>query len=330
MGRAGEATLRLLIAPIQNWLDDPLVTELCINRPGEVWVERRGDWQQHALPALDVRALDAIATLAAAMTSQDVGPDRPLCGTALPDGQRVQICRPPAVGPDLISLTIRRPSAFRPTLVALAGKGLFDGTVGRSIGDAPITRAWHANDVRGFLAAAVRARKNILICGATGSGKTTLARALIEEIPIGERLVTIEDTPEWDAVPHRNRVALFYSKGDQGAARVRSEDLLEASLRMRPDRVLMQELRDGAAFAYLRGVVAGHPGSITTLHAQSAAAAFDALRLMVRQHPAGATLGDPDVRELLSQTVDIVVHCERRGNAFTVDDLWWTGARHAA
>jgi len=111
---------------------------------------------------------------------------------------------------------------------------------------------------------------------------------------------------------------------------VRTEDLLEASLRMRPDRVLMQELRDGAAFAYLRGVVAGHPGSITTLHAQSTAGAFDALRLMVRQHPAGATLADADVRELLSQMVDIVVHCERCGNAFTVDGLWWKEAEDAA
>jgi type IV secretion system protein VirB11 len=125
-------------------------------------------------------------------------------------------------------------------------------------------------------------------------------------------------------------VALFYSKGDQGSARVRSEDLLEASLRMRPDRVLMQELRDGAAFAYLRGVVAGHPGSITTLHAQSAAGAFDALRLMVRQHPAGATLGDADVRELLLQMVDIVVHCERHSNTFNVTELWWKECHHAA
>ena len=330
MDRAGERTLRLLIAPIQAWLDDPLVTEICINRPGEVWVERRGDWRVHAVPALDVGILDAIATLAAAMTSQDVGPDRPLCATALPDGQRMQICRPPAVGPDLVSLTIRRPPSFRPTLTGLEGKGLFDAAAGRTGGDATIAGAWHARNVRAFLASAVLARRNILICGATSSGKTTLARALIEEIPPGERLITIEDTPEWDAIPHLNRVALFYSKGDQGVAQVRTEDLLEASLRMRPDRVLMQELRDGAAFAYLRGVVAGHPGSITTLHAQSTAGAFDALRLMVRQHPAGATLADADVRELLSQMVDIVVHCERCGNAFTVDGLWWKEAEDAA
>ena len=330
MARAGEQTLRLLIEPIQEWLNDPQVTEVCINRPGEAWVEQHGAWQQHDVTALDFRALDAIATLAAAMTNQDVGPGHPLCATALPDGQRLQVCRPPAVGPGLVSLTIRRPSSFRPTLTALQSKGLFNDTADRGIGEVSLAGAYHASDVRAFLSAAVVARKNILICGATGSGKTTLARALIEEIPAGERLITIEDTPEWDAIPHRNRVALFYSKGDQGSARVRSEDLLEASLRMRPDRVLMQELRDGAAFAYLRGVVAGHPGSITTLHAQSAEGAFDALRLMVRQNSAGATLHDADVRELLSQMVDIVVHCERRSDTFTVNELWWKESCHAA
>jgi type IV secretion system protein VirB11 len=330
MPRAGEKTLCLLIEPIQAWLDDPHVTEICINRPGEVWVERRGQWQLYPVPSLDFGTLDSIATLAAAMTNQDVGPDHPLCATALPDGERMQICRPPAVGSGLVSITIRRPSSFKPTLGILEGKGLFRQAACHEAQDATMADAYHAGDCQAFLSAAVLGRKNILLCGATGSGKTTLARALIEEIPSGERLITIEDTPEWEAIPQRNRVALFYSKGDQGSARVRSEDLLEASLRMRPDRVLMQELRDGAAFAYLRGVVAGHPGSITTLHAQSAAGAFDALRLMVRQHPAGATLADADIRALLSQMVDIVVHCERRGNAFRVSELWWKEARHAA
>jgi type IV secretion system protein VirB11 len=329
MLRAGEKTLRLLIEPIQTWLDDPYVTEVCINRPGEIWVERRGEWQLHPMPSLDFATLDSIATLGAAMTSQDVGPDHPLCATALPDGQRVQICRPPAVGPGLVSITIRRPSAFRPTLDFLASGGLFRLPTVHDGRDTCMAGDCQASDPHRFLSAAVRARKNILICGATGSGKTTLARALIEEIPNEERLITIEDTPEWEAIPQRNRVALFYSKGDQGSARVRSEDLLEASLRMRPDRVLMQELRDGAAFTYLRGVAAGHPGSITTLHAQSARGAFDALRLMVRQHPAGATLADADVRALLAQMIDIVVHCKRHGSTFSVGELWWREAPHA-
>ena len=318
--RPGETTLRRLLEPVAGALDDHETTEVCINRPDEYWVERAGVFERHIAPGLDFNRLDAIATLAAAMTSQDIGPDRPLCASVLPDGQRVQICRPPAVDHGLVSITIRRPSAFVPTLDLLAKGGLFNGAPERT---APHHAAgiYPSGSKDEFLAAAVKARRNILICGRTGSGKTTLGAAVARQIPADERLITIEDTPEWTRLPQRNRVALYYSKGDQGAARVRSEELLEASLRMRPDRVLMQELRDGAAFTYLRAVVAGHPGSITTCHAETAAGAFDALRLMVRQHPAGATLGDADVRALLRQMVHVVVHCEREGNRFYVTDI---------
>jgi type IV secretion system protein VirB11 len=318
--RPGEKTLRLLLEPIQPWLDDPCVTDLCINRPDEVWVERLGVWCCHSVP-LPFPTLDAIATLAAAMTAQDVGPDKPLCATMLPDGQRVQICRPPAVAPGLLTITIRRPASFHPTVARLADTGLFSVRPDHMalVDRLSATNGEHAQ----FLPAAVAAKKNILIAGATGSGKTTLARALIDAIPDDERLVTIEDTPEWEALPHRNRVALFYSKGDQGMARVTPGDLLVASLRLRPDRVLMQELRDGAAFYYLRGVVAGHPGSITTLHAGSAMGAFDALRLMIREDDAGGKLSDGDVRDILMSHIDVVVHCERHGTDFRVTDVYW-------
>jgi len=317
--RRGEKTLRLLLRPIQHWLDDSDVTELCINQPGELWIEKRGVWHNEPIP-LAFDDLDAIATLAAAITSQDVGPDQPLCATALPDGQRMQICREPAVAPGLVSITIRRPSSFVPTVPHLAKGGLFDPKPVRKARADQLAAAYGTHAA--FLPSAVEARKNIIIAGATGSGKTTLARALMDAIPKHERLVTIEDTPEW-TLTHSNRVSLYYSRGDQGVARVRSEDLLVASLRMRPDRVLMQELRDGAAFDYLRGVVAGHPGSITTLHAGSAAGAFDAIRLMIRQNAAGATLSDKDVHDLLRTHIDVVVHCQRDGNDFSVTEAYW-------
>ena len=127
--RPGERTLRLLLEPIARWLDDPCVTDICINRPGEVWVERLGIWHCEQVP-LDFVTLDSIATLAAAMTSQDVGPDKPLCATMLPDGQRVQLCRPPAVAPGLINVTIRLPASFNPTVRRLAEGGLFTAKSG--------------------------------------------------------------------------------------------------------------------------------------------------------------------------------------------------------
>ena len=327
MSRAGEHTLRLLLAPIAAFLSDPATTEVVINRAGEVGVERRGSWTWHDVPELTFDRLDGIATLSAAMSQQDVGPERPLCGSVLPDGQRVQVCRPPAVAAGTLSLTIRRPSSFTPTIAGLAAGGLFARTENARVRihplDAELAKLHRAKDWKAFFPLAVQAKKTIILSGDTGSGKTTMAKALVGAVPLHERLITIEDTAEFIGLPHRNLVGLFYSKGGQGLARVRSEDLIEAALRMRPDRVLMQELRDGAAFTFIRGIAAGHPGSITTCHASSAAGAFDALRLMVKQHDAGKHLADVDVRVLLHQLVDIVAHCRRDGSVFSIEEVFF-------
>lgn len=327
MTRPGENTLRLLLAPITLHLADPAATEIVINRPSEVGVERRAGWTWEDAPELTFQRLDAIATLCAAMSQQDVGPERPLCASVLPDGQRVQICRPPAVAAGTISLTIRRPSTFAPTIGSLAAGGLFSRTEAATWRvhplDAELIELQRAKDWERFFPLAVRAKKTVIVTGDTGSGKTTFAKALIQAIPLEERLITIEDTAEFIGLPHRNLVSLFYSKGDQGIARVRSEDLIEAALRMRPDRVLMQELRDGAAFTFMRSIAAGHPGSITTCHAGSAAGAFDALRLMVKQHDAGKHLADADVWALLHQLVDVVAHCRRDPRGFAIEEVYF-------
>ena len=147
-----------------------------------------------------------------------------------------------------------------------------------------------AGDYEAFMRLAVRGRKNILVSGPTGSGKTTWTKALIREIPSDERLVTIEDAQELVLDRHPNHVRLFYSKDDQGLARVTPKQLLECCLRMKPDRILLAELRAEEAFDYLRNVNSGHPGSITSVHAASAELAFEQLVLLVKQNPGGREL----------------------------------------
>ena len=319
------------LQPLRAALDAPGVTELVVNRPGEFAVEGDGGWRWTEVPKLTETWLRPLAIAAAAATRQDVTPERPVCSTALPSGERCQIVLPPAA--EHISLTFRRPSKLSLSLEDLHVQGFFEearGSARRARAPEPeLLRFFQAGDWRAFLARAVESRCNILVSGATGSGKTTLAKALVQRIPAHERIVTIEDTPEL-AVPHRNVVRLLYAKDGQGLADIGPKTLLESALRMRPDRILLQELRDASAFFYLRTANTGHPGSITTLHADTADLAFEQLILMVKESEAGRALSRDDIRALLHRLVDVVIQVRRSGGRFRVTDLWYEQLRRRA
>jgi type IV secretion system protein VirB11 len=172
----------------------------------------------------------------------------------------------------------------------------------------------------------VRRKLNILVSGATGSGKTTVTKALIREIPEDERLISIEDAAELQFGRHCNVVRLFYSKDGQGLARITPKQLLEASLRLRPDRILLAELRGEEAYYFLRNVSSGHPGSITSVHGGSAALAFEQLALLVKESAPGREMALGDIHRLLRQVVDVVVQCERAGGSRRVREVWWRDA----
>jgi type IV secretion system protein VirB11 len=260
-----------------------------------------------------------------------VTPDAPICSTVLPSGERCQIVLPPAA--EAISVTLRKPSPVTLTLADFTAAGLFAAvapvSADRAAADAELAALREAGQWPEFLAAAVRARRNILISGATGSGKTTLAKGLVQLIPPDERLLTIEDAREL-TVPHRNAVHLLFAKDGRGLAQVGAKQLLESALRMRPDRVLLQELRDGTAFFYLRNINTGHPGSITTIHADSAALAFEQLTLLVKESEGGRDLARDDIRAMLRMLVDIVVQMQRVGGRFRVTEVWHEPLRQRA
>jgi type IV secretion system protein VirB11 len=324
------AVLDHYLAPIRPYLAAPDVTEVVVNRPGEFAVETLAGWRWVEAVELTAESLERIAVAAAAATRQDVTAQRPVCSTVLPSGERCQVVLPPAA--EHVSLTLRRPGIASPSVVDLARSGVFDGldvAVAPPDADRALAALRAARDWPGFFATAVAARRNILISGATGSGKTTFAKALIRLIPPDERLVTIEDSREL-VVPHRNAVHLLYAKDGQGLAQVGPRELLESALRMRPDRILLQELRDASAYFYLRNVNTGHPGSITTLHAESAALAFEQLILLVKESEPGRDLPRGDLRALLQALVDIVVQVKRDGGRFRVTEVWHAPARRHA
>jgi len=150
---------------------------------------------------------------------------------------------------------------------------------------------------------------------------------LIREIPPDERLITIEDARELVLDRHPNHVRLFYSKDDQGLAHVTPKQLLESCLRMKPDRILLSELRSEEAFDYLRNVNSGHPGSITSVHAASAELAFEQLVLLVKQSRAGAELARADIKSLLYLLVDVVIQFGVDGRRRYVKEVFYDPAR---
>jgi type IV secretion system protein VirB11 len=173
------------------------------------------------------------------------------------------------------------------------------------------------------LRSAVLARRNILISGGTSTGKTTFLNALIAEIPLNERLIFIEDTPELK-FPHKNAVGLLAARSVLGESGLTAEDLLNASLRMRPDRILLGELRGPEAFTFLRSVNTGHPGSMTTVHADSPERAVEQIALLVLQ--GGARLSREDVLHYVRSTIDVFVQLDRRGGRRIVSDIQLQGA----
>lgn len=321
------SSLDVVLEPLRPHLADASVRELCINRPGELFVEKEGGWVREGFPAGSFEWALRFAKLVANASRQRVDETTPLLSASLPSGERVQLALPPATPARTVAIAIRRPSSALWSIEQLAARGIFQRTrVAGSLGspcEARLTQLLSEGAFEAFMREAVRARQNIVVSGPTGSGKTTWTKALIQEIDPSERLITIEDASELVLPRHANHVRLFYSKDDQGRARVTPKQLLEACLRMKPDRILLAELRSEEAFDYLRNVNSGHPGSITSVHASSAELAFEQLMLLVKESPGGRELSRRDIKHLLHHLIDIVIQFGIDGHERVIREIWY-------
>jgi type IV secretion system protein VirB11 len=328
------SSLGLTLRELKPFLARGDVTEICINKPHELFLETQNGWERQVLACASFPWCYRLAKLIANSTRQRITEESPLLSAALPTGERVQVVIPPAVPAGTVALTIRKPAPTVWSMAEMAQAGLFATARRASEALDPteerLLECLAAADYPAFLRTAVRAKKNIVVSGATGSGKTTFTKALILEIPPEERLISIEDTAELVFDQHPNHVRLFYSKGDQGQARVSPRHLLESCLRMRPDRILLAELRSDEAFDYLRNANSGHPGSITSVHASSADLAFEQLTLLVKQSKSGGDLPRPEIRMLLTLLVDIVVQFGIVGRKRCIQEIYYEPQRKRA
>jgi type IV secretion system protein VirB11 len=314
--------LRTYLAPLSPWLDAPEITDILVNRPGEVFFDGPAGMQRADAPEITAIMLQRLAQQIAAFTAQGVSREHPLLAAILPDGARVQIVAPPATR-EHIAVAIRKHVVSDFTLADYESGGALANVRRASSNerdpvDTDLSALLDRGQIRAFFSAAVKAGKNIVISGGTGTGKTTFLNALLKEVPPGDRIIVIEDTPEVRLVSP-NAVGLVAVKSELGESQVGVDELLRASLRMRPDRLLVGEIRGPEAFTFLRAVNTGHPGSLTTVHADSPEAALDQIAFMTLQ--AGLTLGRAEIIDYARQVIDVVVQLSRAGGKRVVSSI---------
>jgi len=310
----------------REFLDDPHVSEICVNRPGEVWIERMGMSSMEHIEDMAVTpdVLQNLARQIARVSGQVINDEYPLLSASLPTGERVQVVLQP-LSRHGIALSIRKQVTRDMSLDDYAKAGAFEAVelvtnTNKSSCDQHLRQLAEQKNFRAFITEATRAKKNILISGGTSTGKTTLLNAILKEIDPDERILTIEDTPEVHP-PQKNHLSLISSKGGQGTAKASIQDLLEAALRLRPDRILLGELRGKEAYTFLRAVNTGHPGSLSTVHADTPRGALEQIGLMVMQANLG--LRHDQVMDYIKSVVDIVIQLKRVGGKRVISEVWY-------
>lgn len=291
------------LAPFSEWLERESVTEILVNRPGEVWVEdaTKPGMQRIKRDEINNQLLQRLAEQVARVSHQGINREHPLLAATLPDGARIQLIGPPATRANW-ALAIRRHRLLDLPLDAYDHGPISPrAKVAMPDPDAqPIA----------YLREAIARRQTILIAGGTSTGKTTFLNAMLREIPHSERVILVEDTAELK-LPGDNGVGLIAVKGDLGEAKVSANDLLQAALRLRPDRIVLGELRGTETISFLRAINTGHPGSFSTVHANSPRGALDQIALMAMQ--AGIGLTRAETMDYAASVIDIVVQLDRRG-----------------
>lgn len=273
---------------LDRLMHDPAVTDILVNGVRDVWVERDGSLARSDVKFASEADLAATVERLMARGGGRVDPSDPIADVALPDGSRMHVVVPP-ISPSGPKISIRRFSRRPLTLDDLESLQMFDAAT------------------RSRLEDAVHDRMTIAISGGTGSGKTTLLNALLAEVPHTERLVTIEETPELRPTCVHWVSLVARPPNIEGIGEVTLADLFRATLRMRPDRIVVGEVRGIEALVAIDALSTGHPGSLVTVHARSAG---DILERFVRL-AAGGGLSETTLRSRVADAFDLLVHIDR-------------------
>lgn len=305
----------LKVVGIQEFLDKDGISEIIINKPYEIVIEGDDGWSYFDAPNATMENLHHLATaLTTYNNAGSIDEFSPIKSLVLPDGERSQIIIAPACMAGSFSMTIRKPSQSRFTLddynkTGRFGKVKFAERVTPDLTPMQIElkRLFEKTKEDStafpeFIRKGVEAKCNFLIVGGTGSGKTTVGKAIADSFPHDRRIITIEDVHEMPLPYHRNHVHLFYKSGG-----VKPKFLIESAMRMKPDHIFLAELRGDEAWSYIEALNTGHQGSITTIHANDAYASLSRLASIVKQSEVGLTLDMDLIQNTIKSSIDIIM-----------------------
>ena len=310
-----------LLSPLASFFQDPAVSEILINKPHEVIIERHGMMKIHHLPLLDAMHIRRLFTFIANENGQSLSETSPLLSGSLYDGSRVQLVIPPAA--KHYTLAIRRASIQQRTLATYKASDFYDNAKAfhlnsetsdeQTADEVSLLALYHQKKWADFIELAVHLKKNIVISGQTSSGKTTYLNACAAHIPHHERIITLEDTYEID-IPHKNLVSLRAPK--QSESKVTAlcmQDLVQCALRLRPDRLIMGEIRGREVLDFISASATGHEGTITSIHAQNPRLAFLRMTQLYKLNNV-PSMRDEDIRRELDAVIDVIIQVGKTAN----------------
>ncbi|MCL9685743.1 P-type DNA transfer ATPase VirB11 [Legionella maioricensis] len=319
-----------LLAPLYEFLNDTQVSEVLINRPQEVYVERAGVLERFNIPVLTTSYLRRLFALIANENKQTLSENSPILSGNLKDGSRVQLVIPPASLYE--TLSIRKFTLKQVRFTEYNEQGFFSLAQGvgldesiQTSGEIYLRELYDAKNWHEFIREGIIHKKNIIISGGTSSGKTTFLNSCLSEISLDERLITLEDTYEIDS-PHPNQVRLKTLKqtGDT-ASHLSMQDLVQATLRLRPDRIIMGEIRGKEIFDFVSACSTGHSGSIATIHANNPKVAFMRMAQLYKLNQV-AGMTEADIYAVLHEAIDIVVQLQKTASGRRLVEVYYKHA----
>ncbi|MDF1796459.1 MAG: P-type DNA transfer ATPase VirB11 [Coxiellaceae bacterium] len=307
-----------LLSPLSVWLNDPLVSELMINKPQQVYIEKKNVITAHGISEMTERHLVMLCQLIANESQQQLNQQYPLLSATLRDGSRVQIVLPPIA--QYPTLAIRRQVISKATLAEYENLNFYTD-IKKNVCDSNLLLKDLYQQKRwpDFIKAAIESKKNIVISGGTSSGKTTFLNSCLRHIPLTERIIVLEDTREI-FLSQPNHVCLLSSKGQQGKSNISMQDLVQCSLRLRPDRIIVGEIRGSEICDFIAACSTGHDGCLTSVHANNPKAAIMRMLQLYKLNNV-PSMTDRDILREINSVVDVVIQLEKTSTGRRLQDI---------